>query len=79
MKFVSEKFHELENYRLEKEQLANDLKSKVLSFNQKNENIVARVDKQVRYSRRNCLLLHGIKKKNYENIENLVLEVINEN
>ena len=61
-KFASEKFNQLEKYRLEKEDLIKDLKSKISPLNRKIEHIEARVDRQEQYARWNCLLLHGIKK-----------------
>ena len=36
------------------------------------------VDLQEQYSWHNCLLVHGIEKKNYENTDDLVLKTINE-
>ena len=65
MKFVFEKFDEIEKDRLEKKkQLMTDLQNE------------ARLDRQEQYSKRNCLLLHWIKENN-EKTENLLLEVIN--
>ena len=36
------------------------------------------VDRQEQYSRRNCLLVHGIAETNKENTDTLVLKTINE-
>ena len=46
-------------------------------FQQKNEGVGVRVEKQEQCSRRNCFLLREIKENN-EHINNLAPEVINE-
>ena len=54
------------------------MKSDIVNMNEKIEKLDRIVDKQEQYSRRNCLLLHGLAERKRENTDNLVLETLNE-
>ena len=54
------------------------MKSDIVNMNEKIEKLDRIVGKQEQYSRRNCLLLHGLAERKRENTDNLVLETLNE-
>ena len=54
------------------------MKSDMISMNKKIEKLERIIDRQVQYSRHNCLLLHGILEGQRENTDDLVLETLNE-
>ena len=54
------------------------MKSDMVNMNEKIEKLEGIVDRQEQYSRRNCLLLHGVAEGERENTDELVLETLNE-
>ena len=54
------------------------MKSDMISMNKKIEKLERIIDRQVQYSRHNCVLLHGILEGQRENTDDLVLETLNE-
>ena len=72
--FIFNKFDDFECDRLEKEKIIKDLKEEVTYLREKVDDIAAETDKQEQYSRRKCLLIHGLSKN--ENTDLLVMEVI---
>ena len=75
--FISNRFDDFERDRLEKEKTIKDLKEEVTYLRGKVDNITAEKDRQEQYSRRNCLLIHGIPENKNENTDVLAMEVIN--
>ena len=71
------KICELEKDRKEKEKIINNLKGEVSYFPEKLGKIEESIDAQQQYSRRNCILLHGIEETKGEDTDNIVLEVLN--
>ena len=61
IKFINEKFKEMEADRKEKERQILDLKNDVNYLNEKVETMDRSLDHHEQYSRRNCLLIHGVK------------------
>ena len=59
--FLSEKFHESEADRKLKEKIIKSLRGQVSALHDDLKEM--EVDQQARYSRGNCLLFHGIKKR----------------
>ena len=51
----------------------------VAELKQKVDDLSEVVEKQEQYSRRNCLLLHGIHEKKQENTDELCIKAINDN
>ena len=51
----------------------------VAELTQKVDDLSEVVEKQEQYSRRNCLLLHGIHEKKQENTDELCIKAINDN
>ena len=54
------------------------MKSDMVNMNKKIKKLERIVDRQEQYSRRNCLLLHGITEDERENTDELILETLNE-
>ena len=55
-----------------------DLREEVSSLKDKHEQLKSDVENQEEYSRRNCLLIHGIPKEQWESTDSIVLNAINE-
>ena len=75
VKFMTSKFDEVEKDQKETEKIINNLKGEVSSPSEK----LGKMEKsaQQQYSRRNCLLLHGIEETKDEDTDDIVLEVFN--
>ena len=58
--FISNKFDEYEKDRKEKEERIKTLEDCLINMLQRVDSLSGQVNKQEQYSRRNCLLLHGI-------------------
>ena len=78
VKFMTSKIDELDKDRNEKEKIINNLKSDVSYLSEKLGKLEETIDAQQQYSRRNCLLLHGIVVTKGEDTDDLVLEVLND-
>ena len=74
MNFIFNKFDEFKRDRLEK--AIKELKGEMTYLRGKIDNITVETDGQKQYSRRNCLLIHGIPENRNEDANTLVLEVI---
>ena len=74
--FISNKFDDFERGRLEKEKIIKNLKEEVTYLRGKVDDITAETDRQEQYSRRNCLLIHGLPESKNENTDLLAMEVI---
>ena len=78
VKFMSDKFDDFEKERQEQKKVIEKLRGEVSSLNEKLNGITEQVDRQEQYSRRNCLLIHGITEGNQENTDDLALEIFRE-
>ena len=78
MDFMTYKFEEYERERQEKYKIIDTMKKAMVNMNEKIEKLERIVDRQEQYSRRNCLLLHGIAEGERENTDELVSETLNE-
>ena len=76
IKFINEKFEEFEADRREKEREIAELKSIINSLNVKVDKADRALDRQEQYSRRSCLLIHGIDEGNQENTNEVVINVL---
>ena len=76
IKFINEKFEEFEADRREKEREIAELKSTINSLNVRLDKADRALDRQEQYSRRNCLLIHGIDEENQENTDEVVINVL---
>ena len=76
--FLSDKFKEYEEDRAKKDNIIQDLKSEVDSLSTKVEKLEKRQDQQEQYSRRNCLLAHGIGEEKEEITDEVITNTLNE-
>ena len=74
---ISGKFDDYERERL-KDLIIRDLKSEVPDLNTSVKNLENQLDRQEPYSRRNCILIHGITETQDENTDDISLRTINE-
>ena len=77
VEFLTSKFDELERERKEKDELINSLQIEVSSLKVEVKNLEKKADDQEQYSRRNCLLIHGLMETKTEDTDEMVLDVIN--
>ena len=56
-----------------------ELNGTVSKMNERIEELVNKIDRQEQYSRRNCLLIHGIAENKEENTDQQAIDSINEN
>ena len=78
VEFLTSQFDELEKERKEKDELINSLQIEVSSLKVEVKNLEKNPDDQERYSRRNCLLIHGLNKTKTKDTKEMVLDVIND-
>ena len=76
--FISNKFDEYEKDRKEKEERIKTLEDCLVNMSKRVDSLSGQFDKQEQYSRRNCLLLHGIPENKNEKTDDLCLATINE-
>ena len=74
---MSDKFDEYEKDRKARDELITKLQTQVTELTGKVSNLSVQVDKQEQYSRRNCLLIHGIKENRNEDTYTLSMSIIN--
>ena len=78
VKTMSDKFDEFEKDRKEKEKIIKGLKQEVSSLKERIEELENIGDDHEQYSRRNCLLLHGIEEEKDEVNDDKVISVLQE-
>ena len=64
--------------RKKKKKIINGLKNEVSSLKERIDLLEKKSDDSEQYSRRNCLLVHGVEEQEQENTDNIVLSVIKE-
>ena len=77
VEFLTSKLDELERERKEKDELINSLQIEVSSLMVEVKNLEKKADDQEQYSRRNCLLIHGLTETTTEDTDKMVLDVVN--
>ena len=75
---MSDKFDEYEKDRKEKEKIINGLQNEVSFLKERIDLLEKMSDDSEQYSRRNCLLVHGVEEQEQENTDDIVLNVIKE-
>lgn len=80
---MSKRFDELEATLKEKDEKIKELETKIDNLEDQNEDLVTqnrnflnKIDDLEQYSRRNCLLLHGVDENDDENTDELVLTTV---
>ena len=76
--FICGKFDEFNSDRVEKEKTINELQKNVNDKTATTESLKGSLDRQEQYSRRNCLLIHGLPESKNENTDELVIDTIKE-
>ena len=74
IKFINKKFEEMEADRKEKEQQISELKNEVKYLNERVEAMDRSLDRDEQYSRRTCLLIHGVKENEKEDTGEVVID-----
>ena len=75
--FLSEQFHEFEADRKLKEEIINSLRSQGSVLHDDLKKILAQLNQQPQYSRRNYLLFHRIKDENGEDADSIIINMVN--
>ena len=82
---MSDRFDKFEEALKEKEDKIKELEDRINSLEEKNEDLITKnhdfcikIDDLEQYSRRNCLLLHGVKEDDEENTDEIVLRTVAE-
>ena len=78
IEFYNEKFDKLERDNRKKEEKINELEEKTRKTDKKINDLNSVIDRQEQYSRRNCILLHGVKETENEDTNTVVTETLNE-
>ena len=80
MSFISENFDAYEKERRENEKnIIQELNGTVSKMDKRIEELENKIDRQEQYSRRNCILIHGITENKEENTDQQAIRFINEN
>lgn len=75
-KSINEKFEELEQDKKEKEIKIKNLEEQVSTMSSRIETLEKSFDSQEQYSRRNCLLVHGIEEKEGESTDKIIIDTV---
>ena len=78
LEFFSNKFDELEREHKKKNEKMKELEETIDNLTEKNKSLTSDVDELEQYSRRNCLLCHGIQENENENTDDIVLKTMSE-
>ena len=78
VKFYNKKFDELERDNRKKEEKINKLEEKTRKIDKKIHDLNRVIDRHEQYSRRNCILVHGVKESENEDTDVVVTETLNE-
>ena len=76
VKFINKKFDKYEEERNKKDEIIEELKTENANLKEHLKDVEQNVDRQEQYSRRNCLLIHGIKEERNENTDDIVVKFI---
>ena len=77
--FISDKFKEYEEGRAKMNEIIGNLQSGVRTLSSKVSKPKKQADQQEQYSRRNCLLVHGIKEVRGKATDDIIIETISQN
>ena len=76
IKFINEKFEEYEVDQKERKKEIAELKEDLTSLKEKFFQVDKTLDRQEQYSRRNCLLVHGVEEKKNEDTDQEVINIV---
>lgn len=75
---LTKKFNDYEEERKEKDKIIENLQNNNVQMEKKIEDLERKVDRQEQYSRRNCILIHGIPESPNEDTDTKVIDTIKE-
>ena len=78
VEFITQKFDEYEKDRREKDAIIATLQNELKSASMKVEDLEKKMERQEQYSRRNCILIHGLKEEMDESTDDRVLKLFRE-
>ena len=78
VEFITQKFDEYEKDRREKDEIIATLQNELKSASMKVEDLEKKMERQEQYSRRNCILIHGLKEEMDESTDDRVLKLFRE-
>ena len=76
LEFFFNKFDELERENKKKNEKIKELEEKIDILTEKNKSLTSDVDELEQYSRRNCLLLHGVQENKNENTDDSLKDYV---
>ena len=78
LEFMSAKFDDLEKEIKKKDEKINQLEKTIENLAEKQKSLSSEIDDLEQYSRRNCLVLHGVNESNDENINEIIIKTFSE-
>ena len=78
VEFITQKFDEYEKDRQEKGAIIAALQSELKNSNIKVEDLEKKTEMQEQYSRRNCIIIHGLKEEKNERTNDKVVKLLRE-
>ena len=78
VEFITQKFDEYEKDRREKDAIIAALQSELMNSNIKVEDPEKKIERQEQYSRRNCIIIHGLKEEKNESTNDKVVKLFRE-
>ena len=76
--FITQKFNKYEKDRREKNAITVTVQSELKSASMKVEDLEKKMDSQEQYSRRNCILIHGLKERKNKSTDDRILKSFRE-
>ena len=78
LKHFSEKIDNYEKERKEKDEIIKTMQGRIDTLSGKIDSLKIHLDDQCQYSRRNCLIIHGLKESNSEKTDDLAIKNLKE-
>ena len=78
LEFMSAKFDDLEKEIKEKDKKINQLEKTIENLVDKQKIVSSKIDNLEKYSRRNCLVLHGVNESNGESTNEIIIKTFSE-
>ena len=78
IEFITQKFDEYEKDRRENDAIIATLQNELKNASMKVEDLEKKMVRQEQYSRRNCILVHGLKEENNESTDDRAVKLFRE-
>ena len=78
IEFITQKFDEYEKDRRENDAIIATLQNELKNASMKVEDLEKKMGRQEQYSRRNCILVHGLKEENNESTDDRAVKLFRE-